>query len=288
MIAALALTMGVAQAKEVKWDSLNPAFRGATFVGDPQVCLGCHEDVHPAYAQTAHDRAFRFNPKGALQASNCEGCHGPRSKHVENPAADLKMTKAQYEAACLQCHQGGARVYWQSSAHSGVSCSACHTVMAKKSDKALLSAADESAVCYSCHADVRGQMQKPYHHPVREGKVNCSDCHNVHGAVGKSLLKGATVTETCFQCHQEKRGPFVWEHAPVRENCANCHDAHGSNNRDMINTKAAFLCLQCHTYGGHINLPRYNRTSNPIGQGCVNCHMTQHGSNHPSGAKFTR
>ena len=23
--------------------------------------------------------------------------------------------------------------------------------------------------------------------------------------------------------------------------------------------KDAFACLQCHSYGGHINLPRYNR-----------------------------
>jgi len=55
-----------------------------------------------------------------------------------------------------------------------------------------------------------------------------------------------------------------------------------------LNRKDSFLCLQCHSYGGHINLPRYNRTSNPYGSGCTNCHMAIHGSNHPSGAKLTR
>jgi predicted CXXCH cytochrome family protein len=74
----------------------------------------------------------------------------------------------------------------------------------------------------------------------------------------------------------------------VRESCATCHEAHGSSNRNLLNRKDSFLCLQCHSYGGHINLPRYNRTSNPYGSGCTNCHMAIHGSNHPSGAKLTR
>jgi DmsE family decaheme c-type cytochrome len=160
--------------------------------------------------------------------------------------------------------------------------------MAKKSDRGLLAKATEAATCYTCHTSVRGEMQRTSHHPVREGKMSCSSCHNTHGSTGKGLMKAATVNDTCYTCHQEKRGPFLWEHAPVRENCSNCHVPHGSNNPTLLETKGSFGCLQCHTYGGHINLPRYNRTSNPYGQGCVNCHTTQHGSNSPSGAKFTR
>jgi len=47
------------------------------------------------------------------------------------------------------------------------------------------------------------------------------------------------------------------------------------------------LGLKCQACG-HINLPRYNRTNNPLGGGCVNCHVAVHGSNHPSGAKQVR
>jgi DmsE family decaheme c-type cytochrome len=288
MTFALLLSSGTALAKEVDWAALNPAFEGATYVKDANLCWGCHGEAQDAFDHTAHARAFQYGKAPA--AGECESCHGPRSRHIENPGRELALTSAQQGVACLQCHQGGDRIYWQNGAHktAGVNCSDCHTVMKKKSDKALLATHQEESVCYSCHAEVRGQMQKVYHHPVREGKMNCSDCHNVHGSVSRGLLKGATINETCFNCHQEKRGPFVWEHAPVRENCANCHDVHGSNQRDLLNSKGSFLCLQCHSYGGHINLPRYNRTSNPYGQGCVNCHMSQHGSNSPSGAKFTR
>ena len=117
--------------------------------------------------------------------------------------------------------------------------------------------------------------------------MDCASCHNVHGSTPGLLVKN-TLNETCVSCHTEKRGPFLWEHAPVRESCANCHAAHGSNHRNLLTSKDSFLCLSCHSYGGHINLPRYNRVSNPYGMGCVNCHITTHGSNHPSGAKQTR
>jgi DmsE family decaheme c-type cytochrome len=117
--------------------------------------------------------------------------------------------------------------------------------------------------------------------------MDCASCHNVHGSTAGLLIKN-TLNETCVTCHAEKRGPFIWEHAPVRESCANCHVPHGSNHRNLLTVKDSFLCLTCHSYGGHINLPRYNRVSNPYGSGCVNCHITAHGSNHPSGAKLTR
>ena len=117
--------------------------------------------------------------------------------------------------------------------------------------------------------------------------MDCASCHNVHGST-PSLMTKNTVNDTCFSCHTDKRGPFIWEHAPVREGCATCHEPHGSTQRNLLTSRDPFLCLSCHSYGGHINLPRYNRVSNPYGSGCSNCHISTHGSNHPSGAKLTR
>lgn len=284
----IAFTAGIAVAKDVDWATLNPAFQGATYVKDSSVCFGCHGDYEKPYSQTAHAKSFKFGT--APVNGDCESCHGPRSKHIENPTGELALTPAQQVTACMQCHEGSKRMSWKSSLHAsaGVACTSCHTVMQKKSDKALLSAPREDDLCYKCHTNVRSSMNKSSHHPVREGKVECSGCHNPHGSVTPGMLKGGSVNETCYSCHQEKRGPFVWVHPPVMENCQTCHDPHGSNNRKLQNAKEAFLCLSCHTYGGHVNLPRYNRVSSPYGEGCVNCHMAIHGSNSPSGAKLTR
>lgn len=283
-------TPAAAQQKPVDWVALNPAFEGATFVRDAQVCEGCHEDAVRPFTETQHARVFRggkMPPQG-----ECESCHGPRSQHIEAPDRELafaKLSKAQQSTVCLQCHEGGTRMSFRGGAHlsADVSCIACHDPMAARSERNLLVRARVPETCYGCHADVRAQMSKSSHHPVREGKMECASCHNAHGS-SPSLLRTATVNETCVSCHAEKRGPFVWEHAPVRESCTNCHQAHGSSNRNLLARKDSFLCLQCHSYGGHVNLPRYNRTSNPSGQGCINCHMAVHGSNHPSGAKLTR
>jgi DmsE family decaheme c-type cytochrome len=280
----------VAARKQVDWAALHPVFQDATYVNDSSICEACHEDYMQAFQNTQHARAFRF---GRMPAQGeCESCHGPRSKHVESPDAEFSfaaLTAGQQSSICMQCHEGGTRMTWRHGAHlnGDVSCSSCHYVMERRSESALLIRERGADTCYQCHQDVRASMYKASHHPVREGRMECSSCHNVHGST-PGLLKGNTVNENCYSCHTEKRGPFVWEHAPVRESCTNCHDPHGSANRNMLTMKDPFLCLSCHSYGGHINLPRYNRVSNPYGSGCVNCHITTHGSNHPSGAKQIR
>ena len=276
------------QKKKVDWAAVNPAFEGATFVNNAETCRSCHEAPMQAYAHTAHGVAFGAKPPAS--SGDCESCHGPRSKHVENPTPDLKIgTSKTQSAVCLQCHEGGSRLGWRAGPHDAndVSCTSCHTVMEKKNARALLTKASASDTCASCHTDVRAEFNKMSHHPVREGRMDCASCHNVHGST-PALLTKPTLNDTCYTCHAEKRGPFVWEHAPARESCANCHTPHGSNQRTLLTAKDPFLCLTCHNYGGHINLPRYNRTSNPYGHGCSNCHISVHGSNHPSGAKLTR
>jgi DmsE family decaheme c-type cytochrome len=275
--------------RPVDWAKLNPGFAGATFVNDTSTCASCHEDTMRSFEHTTHARALAG---AGTEANQCESCHGPRSKHLGDQSGDLafeKLTVPQQSAVCLQCHEGGSRSGWKAGPHQSaeVSCTSCHSVMKKRSEAALLAKASPSETCLGCHAELRSAGMKASHHPVREGLMECSSCHNAHGA-RPGLLAKNTLNETCTSCHTEKRGPFLWEHPPVRESCNNCHEAHGSNNRNLLAAKDSFLCLSCHSYGGHINLPRYNRVSNPYGAGCVNCHITTHGSNHPSGAKQTR
>jgi predicted CXXCH cytochrome family protein len=64
-------------------------------------------------------------------------------------------------------------------------------------------------VCASCHKSELAQIHRFSRHPVLEGKVTCSNCHNVHGSDGPKLLVKETVNQTCYTCHAEKRGPFL-------------------------------------------------------------------------------
>jgi len=284
------LSQSSSQKREVDWAKLNPAFAGASFVGDKEVCMTCHQESVEKYEKTSHGRRFALSSTGSLGAGNCESCHGPRSKHVEEADASLSLSVEQFSTVCMQCHEDGNRMYWQTSLHktADVGCVSCHTVMEKRSHTASLSKVNQFAVCSGCHTDVKMKMSRTSHHPVQEGKLDCSSCHDVHGSPSRVMMVGGTVNETCYSCHQDKRGPFLWEHPPTREDCLTCHEPHGSNNRNLLVTQSASLCVGCHQYGGHVNQYRYNRVSTPYGNGCVNCHVTMHGSNHPSGAKFTR
>ena len=79
----------------------------------------------------------------------------------------------------------------------------------------------QAEVCLRCHKQQRADFMKASSHPVRQGRMACTDCHNVHGSPGPSSLIKPTLNQTCYSCHADKRGPQLWEHAPVVENCAN-------------------------------------------------------------------
>jgi DmsE family decaheme c-type cytochrome len=94
----------------------------------------------------------------------------------------------------------------------------------------------------------------------------------------------------CLKCHSDKRGPFVFEHAPVRvEGCPTCHNPHGSTNPRLLARPAVFtMCLECHNSvmgfglrGEGIPNPGagFHNIAEPRFQNCVTCHVRIHGSN---------
>ena len=131
------------------------------------------------------------------------------------------------------------------------------------------------------HKDRRAQMFRSSHMPMREGKMVCSDCHNPHGSFTEALLKKDSINDVCYTCHAEKRGPFLFEHTPVRENCLNCHDPHGSMNEASLKLSRPRLCFECHQFG-HGNTSGIN-AGTTMGRACQNCHTAIHGSNSPAG-----
>jgi DmsE family decaheme c-type cytochrome len=191
---------------------------------------------------------------------------------------------------CLGCHEKGGRNYWSGSTHESraVACTECHTVMKSVSRKANLKTEFEPETCFQCHKDRRAQFFRSSHMPMREGKMVCSSCHNPHGSATDAMLIESSINATCYRCHAEKRGPFLFEHTPVRENCANCHDPHGSVNENLLKVSRPRLCGECHTIDHGSVIAGGPRTEFGFSRACQNCHSKVHGTNHPSGALFQR
>ena len=191
---------------------------------------------------------------------------------------------------CLGCHEKGGRNYWSGSTHESraVACTECHTVMRSVSRKANLKTEFEPETCFQCHKDRRAQFFRSSHMPMREGKMVCSSCHNPHGSATDAMLIESSINATCYKCHAEKRGPFLFEHTPVRENCANCHDPHGSVNENLLKVSRPRLCGECHTIDHGNLIAGGPKTQYGFSRSCQNCHSKVHGTNHPSGALLQR
>ncbi len=268
-------------------------------------CTRCHDQNEEvpilSIGQTKH---------GTLadgRTPTCTSCHGESETHANKPSGVAERPKpdrvfgktsqtpvSARNETCLTCHQGTKRVHWQLSAHarSDVSCTSCHQVHTahdKVRDKVT-----QPEVCFSCHKEQRAQISRVSRHPIKEGKVACSDCHNAHGSVGPALLIRDNVNDTCYSCHMEKRGPFVRNHQPVQENCAICHNPHGTTNPNLLRVRSPFLCQQCHEPTGHRGaIPTVTGGSAlqrtvTLARGCANCHTNIHGTNNPVDAPGER
>lgn len=259
---------------------------GANFDGMSR-CYECHdEDIMPGFAFTAH--GSMPDPKG----ESCEACHGPGSLHRQSGGEpeDIVMPN---DANCLACHGAssvsrngdkGTLMDWHFGSHkqAGVKCTECHVAHSHSRNGLRASPAFQvqhidatSSLCLSCHEDVLGRISMPYHHPVREGAMSCTDCHDPHGRPSRQLL---AKNETCTQCHQAQQGLFLREHQPVAEDCTICHNPHGSPVPKMLNVGQPMLCLQCHslTDNRHRNLTP--AVSPSALRDCASCHGSVHGS----------
>jgi DmsE family decaheme c-type cytochrome len=171
-----------------------------------------------------------------------------------------------------------------------MNCNSCHSTHHAKAESMLRTSVLE--LCFSCHKDIQKALHQRSTHLFRTeqqvAKLDCTSCHDAHGGQGRKMLVASSTNQVCYTCHAEKRGPFLWEHPPVREDCFTCHVPHGSNQLSLLRTRSHMLCQQCHmnmlwrhqTVAG-FDIFTFNR-------GCVNCHSQVHGSNHPSGKGFTR
>jgi len=236
-----------------------PNVPGANYVGSEQ-CDLCHDDICKHFVTADHARLMARG-NHALDAG-CESCHGPCGAHADS-GGDVKPPYT------FTAGRGRRSSY-----------SARLTVESPRS---------EETICYQCHGDVRAQFQLPDHHPVPEGRMACTDCHDPHkGSVykggGTALL---SENEMCLRCHPAQQGPYVFEHAATREGCTTCHNPHGSINAKLLTARDSNLCLKCHfeqASGGQILIGGSVHESavvHRLEQGTcwtAGCHEAVHGS----------
>ena len=292
----------------------SPAHAADTVLRGDEKCMTCHAGVKADTVLKIALRRHAVNADG--RTPTCTTCHGASDKHMATGGSDKpdrvfhgkgQASSDELNATCLTCHSKDAkRSHWMGSMHQqqNLACASCHQIHTGN-DK-VLDRMTQPQVCFTCHKQQRTQVDKPSHHPILEGKVVCSDCHNPHGSTGPKLLKRDSVNDTCYTCHMEKRGPFVHNHEPVSEDCTLCHDPHGTTAENMLKARPPFLCHQCHTpHGGNVGqLPGQGQDTrlgdaNPLltatssgksginyfmARGCTNCHTQVHGSNNPSTA----
>lgn len=256
--------------RKVDAERLPKFAKGAKYVGS-EACADCHDELVEKFKNNIHAKIADFETKPSMVAKGCEACHGPASRHIDEEDPSLiinpaNLKPAQANAICLQCHSSGDLMDWHGSEHdlNNLSCLSCHTIHGEhkvadvrdklgyrhkypdEAEKYLLKK-PEPELCFTCHKDVLAQTRYPNHHPIKEGKLVCSDCHNPHGSEVSPLLRtDENKNELCLRCHQDKSGPYTFEHAPVVEDCTICHNPHGSVADNLLKQNEPFLCIQCH------------------------------------------
>lgn len=292
--AAIFLVLVIAFASQAQEPAAQPASTPesppkAEYIGT-ETCAACHEEIAAGFPKNPHQAIAAFRGS-RWKDQECEACPGPGSTHAETAEpqyilgfAGRASTNA-INQACLTCHQGQdtqkGRLLGAHTRNS-LNCVSCHSIHANQR-RALLRQ-DTDRLCSGCHVAARAAFSRPFRHRLQEGAISCVDCHNPHGALPPASLQRFAGNEpNCFRCHADKRGPFPFEHAPVRlEPCSACHEPHGSANpRMLVRHTVRQLCLECHTpspmrLGGGV--PASHDLRSPRFQNCTVCHSRIHGS----------
>jgi DmsE family decaheme c-type cytochrome len=271
----------------------------AEYIGS-ETCQACHEDIFKAFQTNPHQIVEKQSKRG-WEGKACESCHGPGSKHAETASAEdifnpSKAPAGHADQSCLKCHLNEpTHIGRIQSGHAKgqVACASCHSIHKTREAMVARRPAAINQQCASCHTSAWAEFNRPHSHRLREGAMSCVDCHNPHGSLFPRMMQTVSANEPgCLKCHSDKRGPFVFEHAPVKlEGCATCHEAHGSANPRMLTRhEVRFQCMECHSnlaapqpvgdtqVAGGVP-PAFHNLLSPRFRNCTICHIKVHGSN---------
>ncbi|MCS7090134.1 MAG: cytochrome c3 family protein [Verrucomicrobiota bacterium] len=231
----------------------------------------------------------------------CSTVHQPALQPPHIEGAHLVGNRA-----CYDCHTNLVRIFPTSpharlplrtpETHDAAGCEACHgpgslhVAAGGGRGRFILNPSRQPQICLDCHWEVHDEFRLPSRHPVLEGRMTCSQCHDPHGIdITKPAggLVWARLNETCGACHAEQVRPRLFEHEALREGCTVCHVPHGSTHAALLTERDSHLCLKCHAQtpgpgvdSGRIFIGQVDHTERLRMGTCwsAGCHTAVHGS----------
>ncbi len=257
-------------------------------------CQTCHSTAGWTGANFVH--SARFPLTNAHSGRQCSACHtggvytGLSGACVSCHQQDYQgttspnHTSAGFGTDCQQCHgttrwQGAAFAHPSSfpltNAHSGRSCSECHTTPGVYTGL--------STACASCHQQEFNATTNPNHTTAGFG-TTCQQCHGTTRWQGASFthptsfpLTAGHAGHACSACHST---PGVY--TGLSTACASCHQDESNAATDPNHAQAAFgaQCQTCHTTTsfrpsvGWTHISRFPLTNAHSGRACTACHAS--------------
>jgi predicted CXXCH cytochrome family protein len=199
-----------------------------TSTGDyrgPELCGGCHKDIHAEWTSTRHAAAF------------------------SSPIFQEAWTKDPNKNTCLKCHTTGYNPADGSYKIEGVTCEACHGAYQPTHPQVKMPITPDATLCATCHTSTTNEWKASKH---SEAGIQCQACHDPH----TQKQKADNVNALCTNCHKDPGATFTHgTHATAGLQCSNCHMYTNQENNSpiggLLSTGHTFAvgsdaCIGCH------------------------------------------
>jgi len=159
----------------------------------PELCGGCHRDIHSKWNGTRHAAAF------------------------SSPIFQQNWTKNPDQNSCLQCHTTGYDPATGQYKFEGVTCESCHGPYQTGHPQVKMPITPDAKLCATCHKPTTDEWRASKHGQVG---IQCQSCHDPHSQTPKA----DSVNALCSNCHKDPGQTFTHgTHSQAGLQCSNCH-----------------------------------------------------------------